>query len=179
MSRCPYCDRELPGFETLCQQCFEAGYDRIAHPIPWWRRMRLTADSLYTFLLVFGYLYLLLRINRDHHPTMMGIVGLASVMAAFIILIATVMEDFGKSKTARGRLYVFAILFAYFFCRIWVYSTYHPFPRPALFAFVIAAIAAFAACFRRDPVKVEDQQKKAPEDPAPLRTSREMRSSEN
>jgi len=40
MSRCPCCRRELPGVETLCDQCFRAGYDRVTHPQPWWHRLR-------------------------------------------------------------------------------------------------------------------------------------------
>ena len=39
MSRCPYCRRELPGMETLCDQCFRAGYERVTHPRPWWHRL--------------------------------------------------------------------------------------------------------------------------------------------
>jgi len=26
--------------ETLCDQCFRAGYDRVTHPKPWWHRLR-------------------------------------------------------------------------------------------------------------------------------------------
>ena len=91
---------------------------------------------------------------------MTGLAGLAFVIAAFLILIDSVASDSNKPKTTLRRLFGLVILFAYFFFRFWVGSTYHPFPMPALFAFVVAAIAAFAASFNRDQEKVEDQQKK-------------------
>ena len=41
MSRCPYCRRELPGFETVCQRCFEAGYEHVAHSKSKWQSRQL------------------------------------------------------------------------------------------------------------------------------------------
>jgi hypothetical protein len=163
MSRCPYCRRELTGFETLCKDCFEAGYDRIVHPVPWWQRIRPTYDSLYEFLFVFGYLYLLLRINRDNRPTMTGLIVLALLFAVFTILIGFATRDSSKPKvTLRQAIHVFFVFFVYFFKQIWVFSTYHPLDRPALFAVVGATIAGFSASIS-DPVKTKEQQKKAPE----------------
>jgi len=34
MSRCSNCDRELPGFDTLCAECFEARSAQLEHPEP-------------------------------------------------------------------------------------------------------------------------------------------------
>lgn len=75
MSRCPYCRRELPGFKTLCQKCFEAGYERITHPKPWWQRRqwpKLTPEVVHVFTLVFlvlwGHSVLHIRMHRYHSP---------------------------------------------------------------------------------------------------------------
>jgi len=151
MSRCPYCRRELPGFETICQQCFEAGYERIAHPTPWWRRIRLTPNSLYAFLFVFGYVYLLGRIDRDHQPGLAGLAIVSFLLAAFVILIGSALTDPGKPKMKLPQTaYLLFVLFAFFFLRFWVRSTYHRVERPALFALVFAVIAAFASSFPKD-----------------------------
>src|SRR5579859_1255374 len=98
MSRCPYCRRELPGFETLCQRCFEKGYERVAHPKPWWRRPRLTHHSFFTFLFVFVYTYIIFAINRENHPTMTGLVFLALIIAAGLILMSIAMRDSSEPK---------------------------------------------------------------------------------
>jgi hypothetical protein len=67
MPRCSNCDRELPGFETLCQQCFEAGYDRLAHPKPWWQRFQLrpqfARDNFIGFFLLFALAFVRLRFD--------------------------------------------------------------------------------------------------------------------
>ena len=170
MSRCPYCRRELPGFETLCQKCFEAGYDRIAHPTPWWQRMRFAQDCVHVFLFVFVYAYLILSINRDSHPTMVGRVLLGLILAAGVILVGIALGEARKPKVTLRGLYAFVFLFLYFFLRLWAYSSYHPFPNPALWAFVGAAIAAIAESFRADSDRRTGTQKKTPGDlPAPTR----------
>jgi len=171
MSRCPYCHRELPGLETLCQQCFEKGYEHIAHPRPWWQRHRprLTIRSLYVFLFVFIYGYILLGINRDNHPTMMGLVFLALILAAAPILIAIAVRDSSEPKVGRGGLYGFLMLFIYFFFRLWAYSSYHRIRNPALVALGIASISAIVESTREDYGKDSRQKKMAPEkSPAPL-----------
>jgi hypothetical protein len=151
VSQCPYCRRELPGFETLCQDCFEAGYDQVLHPIPWWRRMRLTYNSLYVFLFVFFYVLITTSVNRDHHPTMVGLVFLALTVTAGMILISFVLGDFRKPKVSRSRgLWVFLLLFLYIFFRLWKVSSYHPVPNPGLWAFVAATIAAIVESFSAD-----------------------------
>ncbi len=152
VSQCPYCRRELPGFETLCQNCFEEGYDQVLHPIPWWRRMRLTYNSLYVFLFVFFYVFIVFSVNRDHHPTIVGLVFLALTLTAGAILIGSfAVRDSLKSKVGRTRgLWAFLLLFLYFLFRLWIVSSYHPISNPALWAFVAATIAAIVESFRAD-----------------------------
>lgn len=59
MSRCSYCRCELPGLESLCGQCFLAGYDRVLHPEPWWQRVRLRFERrnflVFCFLFLFSF----------------------------------------------------------------------------------------------------------------------------
>ena len=151
MSRCPYCGRELPGFETLCQKCLDAGYDRIAHPMPWWQRMRFTQDCVYVFLFVFFYVLITTSVNRDHHPTIVGLVFLALTLTAGMILVSFVLGDFRKPKAARSRsLWAFLLLFLYICFRLWMVSSYHPISNPALWAFVAATVAAIVESFRAD-----------------------------
>ena len=162
MSRCSYCRRELPGLETLCRECLEAGYERITHPTPWWQRMRFTQACVYVFLLVFVHAYLILSINRDNHPTALGRVLLALILASGVVLTGMALGDARKPKAARHGLYAFVLLFLYFLLRLWAYSSYHPFPNPALWAFVGATIAAIVESFRADSGGRTETTKKAP-----------------
>lgn len=153
MSRCPYCRRELPGFETICQQCLEAGYQRIAHPKTWSQRLRVK-DSLGVFLFVFAYAYIVGQINRDHHPKMTGLALLALILAAFLVFLEIGMGDSSGPKAPRRLLYGFLSLFVYFFLRLWSAFSYHPMEDPALFAFVFATIAAIVESVRTYPPRV-------------------------
>jgi hypothetical protein len=58
MPHCPHCRTELPGSETLCQECFEKGYDQVAHPKPWWQRRVLWHRPILTRNIVFASLFL-------------------------------------------------------------------------------------------------------------------------
>jgi hypothetical protein len=170
MSRCPYCRRELPGFETLCQKCFEKGYEQIAHPKPWWQRhrLRLTHRSFFSFLFVFVYAYIVLAINRENRPTITSLVFLALIFAAGVILISTTITDSTEPKVPRrGAVYGFLMLFIYFFFRLWAYSSYHPIKSSALYALICASIAAIVESTRGAP-DTGSAQKKAPEAPAPI-----------
>jgi hypothetical protein len=120
-------------------------------------------NSVYTFIFVFGYCYLLGQIDRDHHPTMTALAILAFVLAAFTILINSVVGDSDQPQTMRGRLCGLLILFAHLFLSFWVRSTFHHIERPALFSFMPAAIAAIMAAIGENPVKVKGRQKRAPE----------------
>jgi hypothetical protein len=112
--------------------------------------MRLTYDSLYAFLFVFFYVYIMARTNRDHHPQMVGLVVLALILAGSLILIDIALRDSRKRRLARHSLYVFVLLFLHFLFRLWMVSSYHPIPNPELWAFVLATIAAIAESFRAD-----------------------------
>ncbi|MFZ1157463.1 MAG: hypothetical protein WAO10_06770, partial [Candidatus Sulfotelmatobacter sp.] len=99
--------------------------------------MRLTYNSLYVFLFVFFYVFIVTSVNRDHRPTIVGLVFLALTLTAGAILISFVLGDFRKPKVARSRsLWVFLLLFLYIFFRLWMVSSYHPISNPALWAFV-------------------------------------------
>ncbi len=162
MSRCQYCRCEVPGLVTLCDECFEKGCDRIAHPTSWWQRFRLTYNSLCVFLFVFIYVYITTAVNRDNHPTMVGLVVLALILAAGLILIAFAFRDSHKPRVAHRGLYSFLILFLYFFFRLWQVSSYHPLPNRELWAFVAATIAGIVESFRADPGRTSGSQNKAP-----------------
>jgi hypothetical protein len=113
--------------------------------------MRLTFNSLYVFLFVFFYVFIVTSVNRDHHPTLAGLVFLALTLTAGAILIGSfAVRDSRKSKVARGDLWAFLVLFLYFLFRLWIVSSYHPIPNPALWAFVAATIAAIVESFRAD-----------------------------
>jgi RsiW-degrading membrane proteinase PrsW (M82 family) len=117
--------------------------------------MRLTYNSLYAFLFVFFYVFIITSVNRDHHPTMVDLVFLALTLAAGAILIGFALRDSRKPKVARKvarsrSLCAFLLLFLSFFFRLWSVSSYHPIPNPALWAFVAATIAAIVESFGAD-----------------------------
>jgi len=160
MSRCPYCGRELPRFETLCLKCFEAGYDRIAQPTPWWHQMRFTQNCVYVFLFSFAYVYLMLSTNRDNHPTMVGRVLLSLLLSAGAILIGIALGEARKPNVVRRGLYAFVFLSLYFLLRLWSVSSYHPFPNPALWALLFAAISAIVESLRVEPGESSEPEKR-------------------
>jgi hypothetical protein len=121
--------------------------------------MRLTCNSLYVFLFVFVYVYMIGAVNRDHRPTIGGLVWRALILAASVILIGIFLGEARKPRVVRRGLYAFAILSLYFFLCLWQVSGYHPIPYPELWAFVIATIATVVESFRSDPVRSSDSQK--------------------
>jgi hypothetical protein len=87
VSRCVYCHHELPGSETLCRECFEAGYHRLLHPRPWWRqvRPRLNRSNALGFLVLFVFCFILLRFDfPQFHSRHMKTAGASAVIAALI-----------------------------------------------------------------------------------------------
>ena len=103
MSRCPYCDCELTGLETLCQNCFDKGYEQVRHPKPWWQRRelwhrpRLTWNILYIFLFAFGFVFLREQMRIYHRWTIKG-----SALFAFVFaLIFAFVES--TRKTSRTK----------------------------------------------------------------------------
>ena len=69
MPRCSDCHRDLPpGFQTLCQECYDAKYAQIGRPKrPKSFRERLTRRNVLLFLGTYAgvYLYLALRKTLD------------------------------------------------------------------------------------------------------------------
>jgi len=137
MSRCPYCRRELAGVETLCDQCFRAGYDRVTHPQPWWHRLRprFTRGNFAAFSAFFVLGFAIWRFNfplfraRRMHSTDTSLI-LAGLMAcaAFFIDAKEKSADGPRVKAlfdwsrflqlAVGEIVVGALLYA-----IFVFST--------------------------------------------------------
>lgn len=102
MSRCVYCRRRLSGFETLCQECLEAGYDRLVHPKPWWHRLRphLTRGNLFGFSLLFVFSFLLFRFDFPYfHIRHMKTTQTSAVIATAIACAAFFHHDRGQSKS--------------------------------------------------------------------------------
>jgi hypothetical protein len=114
MSRCPYCDRELPGFETLCQQCFEAGYEQVAHPKTWWQRRqfwrqwpRLTLDIFYIFvfvlLLLWGHSLFHTRLLRYHRLSVLDSPWMWLAWASIAALMESTRKDSGEDSGRKKR----------------------------------------------------------------------------
>jgi hypothetical protein len=101
MSLCPYCRRELPGLETLCQQCFEAEYDRQAHPKPWWQRFHMrpqfTRDNFIGFFLLFTFAFASFRFDFPYfHARHMRTTESSTLISTLIACIAFFRQ--GKDK---------------------------------------------------------------------------------
>jgi len=99
MSRCSYCDRELPGFEALCRECFEAGYERLVHPKPWWVRFQLrprfTRDNFIGFFVFFVFFVATLRFDFPYfHVRHMQTTGTSALIAC----VAFFYEGEGRSQ---------------------------------------------------------------------------------
>jgi hypothetical protein len=93
MPRCPYCRRQLPGLETLCNECLAAQYEQLVRPKSWWQRRQLwhrprfTRYSLYGFLFVFTFGILDARILCYECQTTRNAVLIACVYALIVVLI--------------------------------------------------------------------------------------------
>jgi hypothetical protein len=103
MSRCSYCRRELPGLETLCQQCFQAGCDRLAHPKQWWQRFQLrpqfARDNFIGFSLLFTVSFASLRFDFPYfHARHMRNTEISSVISTLIACLAFFHHGGDKSE---------------------------------------------------------------------------------
>jgi hypothetical protein len=152
MSRCQCCRREVPGLITLCDQCFEAGYDRVTHPMPWGQRyrLRLSYGSLGLFVFTFSYIYVQSGIDRDHQPPTTVLVSIAFIFAASLFFATLLTRDSTAPKLTHRILYPFLILFLLFFFRLWTRTTYHPIPHPAWIAFAFAVIATLVSSIKEN-----------------------------
>ncbi len=108
MSRCSYCRCELPGLETLCQQCFEAGCDRIAHPKQWWQRFQLrpqfTRDNFIGFSLLFTVSFASLRFDFPYfHARHMWNTETSALIATLIGCLAFFHHGGDKSEVGPTR----------------------------------------------------------------------------
>src|SRR5690349_18360046 len=106
MSRCAYCRRELPGLETLCQQCLEKGYDRLAHSKPWWHRLRprLTRGNLVGFFILFIFSFALFRFDfPDFRARHMKTTETSSLISSLIACLAFFYESRSKSESVMVR----------------------------------------------------------------------------
>jgi hypothetical protein len=91
MSECPYCHCTLPGLESICKNCFDAGYEQVLHPTAWWQRRqlwhrpRLSRNSVFAFLFVFIVMFLRIRfswvISRSTKASALAALAFASISA--------------------------------------------------------------------------------------------------
>jgi hypothetical protein len=105
MPRCQYCRCQLPGFETLCQKCFEGRSYQLFHPAPWWhfrwylpprwqwRRPRFKRVSVYLFLFWFALGFFDFRFGFFHPMAMKRALLIAFVLAALGALLGSSIEE--------------------------------------------------------------------------------------
>ena len=86
MPRCSSCNREIPGFQTLCQKCYDTEYARISHPRgPKTLRERLTRRSVLFALFIYAYSFVVFRTAEFHlytHPMPTKTAALSAVLFA-------------------------------------------------------------------------------------------------
>jgi hypothetical protein len=99
MPRCPYCRRDLPGLETTCQNCFQAGYDRLVHPQSWWQRLgfhprpRLARNNLFGFCFLLVFFFVRLRFDFPYlHARHMKTTATSLVVSTLIACVAFFYE---------------------------------------------------------------------------------------
>ena len=104
MSHCSNCRRELPGLETLCQQCYEAQYEQVAYEKPWWRRLHLQPRfqryNLTTFCFIFAAVFIALRFDFPYfHARHMKTTETSAFISTLIACVAFFLEAKGKSAS--------------------------------------------------------------------------------
>lgn len=109
MPYCSYCHRELPGLETRCQQCLEAGSDWLAHPKPWWQRFRLrprfARDNFIGFSFLFTFAFVKLRFDFPYlHTGHMRTTETSVLIATLFACLAFLHEGGGKSESVVASL---------------------------------------------------------------------------
>jgi len=112
MSHSSYCHRDLPGLETLCQQCFEAGYDHVVHPKSWRQRFQLrprfTQDNFIGFLIFFLFFFVMFRFDFPYchvrHMWTARSSGLFSALMACVAFFYEGRERLPSSATPSGSI---------------------------------------------------------------------------
>jgi len=165
MSRCPYCRRELTGFDTICKDCCEAGYDRVTDIRPWWRRRQLwhrprfTWTNILSSLFFFVYAFLVFRIDAYHPLTWIELAVVVFGLALCVLLMGSNTRNSNQTTRKRSSLWGFLSLVFYLAIRLGPLSYRHRSMRnPALWAFVGTATVFLIESTRRDPK--EDSAKK-------------------
>jgi len=59
------CRRQLPGFESLCQDCYELRQHELEHPKPWWHifKPQFARGNFYGYCILFVYGIVLFRFD--------------------------------------------------------------------------------------------------------------------
>jgi hypothetical protein len=102
MPRCAYCGRDLPGFETTCQECFEARSESVVHPEPWWHRLRprMTRENLLGFGVLFVFSFAMLRFDFPwFHPVHQRATDTSLAISTVFACIAFFHQGKNKPKT--------------------------------------------------------------------------------
>jgi hypothetical protein len=112
VSYCSYCHRELPGLETLCQQCFAAGYDQLSHPKPWRQRFQLrpqfTRGNLIGFFLLFAFAFAVLRFDFPYfHARHMRTTETSALISILIACLAFFHQGGGKERVGAAPSNIF------------------------------------------------------------------------
>jgi hypothetical protein len=110
VSRCSYCHRELPGLETLRQQCFAAQYDQLLYPKPSGQRVQLrpkfTRDNLIGFFLLFTFVFASLRFDLPYfHARHMRTTETSALISILIACLAFFHQGGGKERVAPSSIF--------------------------------------------------------------------------
>jgi hypothetical protein len=86
MPRCSSCHSEIPGFQTLCQKCYDTEYARISHRRgPKTLRERLTRRSALFAVFIYAYAFVVFRTAEFHlntHPMPTKTAALSALLFA-------------------------------------------------------------------------------------------------
>jgi hypothetical protein len=89
LSRCPYCGSRPPGFETLCQNCYEERCARISRPKPWRPTIpRMSGYNAGIFLFFFAFCFFARRFDFPYfrYPMTTPTAALVAFMLAPIVV---------------------------------------------------------------------------------------------
>lgn len=87
----------------MCQKCFEAGYEQVVHPKPWWQRRQLwyrprfRRGLVYGFLCMFALVFLRLRLDAWISSYYRRTIYDSAVFALVAALITVLVESTRKA----------------------------------------------------------------------------------